>query len=86
MPDLYGEVARPTKVVLGRRRRGKPFRRALDRLVARAVQHELDHLDGVLYLDHLSLLKRQRLLSRWKKEHKGESFVKKVIAEDAKRR
>jgi len=87
IPDLYGEVARPTKVVLEATGiDGQPFRRALDGLVARAVQHELDHLDGVLFLDHLSLLKRQRLLSRWKKEHKGESFVKRVVAEDAQRR
>jgi len=87
IPDLYGEVARPTSVVLEAiGADGAPFRRSLEGLVARAVQHELDHLDGVLFLDHLSLLKRQRLLARWKKEHKGESFVKQVVAEDSKRR
>jgi len=87
IPDLYGDVARPTKVVLeGLGTDGQPFRRSLEGLVARAVQHEIDHLDGVLFLDHLSLLKRQRLLARWKKDHKGESYLKKVVVEDAKRR
>jgi peptide deformylase len=86
MPDLYGEVTRPDRIVLeALDRDGAPFRRELDGLVARAVQHEIDHLDGILFLDHLSLLKRQLLLGRWKKEHRGEPVVKKVEPEAGKR-
>jgi peptide deformylase len=85
VPDLYGDVTRAQRVVLeALDRDGTPYRRELEGLPARAVQHEIDHLDGILFLDHLSLLKRQLLLSRWKKEHRGESVVKKVEPEDAK--
>ena len=83
IPELYGEVTRPERIVLEAiDREGAPFRRELDGLLARAVQHEIDHLDGILFLDHLSMLKRQLLLARWKKEHRGESVVKKVVPED----
>lgn len=86
IPELYGEVTRPDQIVLeALDREGKPYRRDLEGLVARAVQHEIDHLDGILFLDHLSMLKRQRLLAKWKKEHKGESLVRKVVQEDGKR-
>jgi peptide deformylase len=47
--------------------------------MARAVQHEIDHLDGVLFLDHLSPLKRRMLLKKWKKLRKGETgYLKEV--------
>ena len=85
IPELYGEVTRAERIVLeALDREGRPFRRELSGLVARATQHEIDHLDGILFLDHLSLLKRQLLLSKWKKEHRGESVVKKIATEDAK--
>jgi peptide deformylase len=86
IPELYGDVTRAERVVLeATDREGQAFRRELEGLVARAVQHEIDHLDGILFLDHLSLLRRQMLLAKWKKEHKGESVVKKLGAEDATR-
>ncbi len=70
IPDLFGDVTRPDRIVLeALDQHGTPYRRELTGLPARAVQHEIDHLDGILFLDHLSLFKRQRLLSRWKKEH-----------------
>jgi peptide deformylase len=70
IPDIYGEVTRPERVVLeALDETGTPYRRELSGLPARAVQHEIDHLDGILFLDHLSLLKRKRILARWKKEH-----------------
>ncbi len=73
IPDLYGEVTRPERIVLeAHDEHGKPFRLELEGLVARAVQHEIDHLDGVLFIDHLSPLKRQLLVTRWKKDHKGQ--------------
>ena len=42
------------------------------RSVRTAIQHEIDHLDGILFIDHLSPLKRQMLVKRWKKENGGE--------------
>ncbi|MBL8978620.1 MAG: peptide deformylase [Gemmatimonadetes bacterium] len=70
IPELYGDVTRPDRVVVeALDEQGHPWRRELTGLPARAVQHEIDHLDGILFLDHLSLLKRKRLLARWKKEH-----------------
>jgi peptide deformylase len=36
------------------------------------VQHEIDHLDGILFIDHLSPLKRQLLMRKWRKQRAGE--------------
>jgi peptide deformylase len=86
IPELYGEVTRPERIVLeAQDREGQPYRRELEGLVARAVQHEIDHLDGILFLDHLSLLKRQLLLTRWKRERRGDSLVMKLEAEGGRR-
>ena len=48
------------------------------------LQHEIDHLDGVLFLDHLSAVKRGLLLSKWKRLRKGETgYLKEVTPEPA---
>jgi peptide deformylase len=74
IPEYFAEVTRPERVVLeAMDENGTPFRRELAGLPARAVQHEIDHLDGILFPDHLSLLKRQRLLAKWKKEHAADT-------------
>ncbi len=87
IPDLHAEVTRPERIVLeALDREGKPYRRELDGYVARAVQHEIDHLDGILFLDHLSLLKRELLIRRWKKENKGGSLIRKVVPEGKRTR
>jgi len=82
IPDVYGDVTRPERVVLeALDRDGNAFRLEAGGLVARAIQHELDHLDGILFLDHLSLMKRQMLLARWKRDHKDDtSYLKEVQA------
>ncbi|KPK06762.1 MAG: hypothetical protein AMS20_04015 [Gemmatimonas sp. SG8_28] len=50
-------------------------------LRARAIQHELDHLDGVLFIDHVSPLKRRLLMQKWKRQRKGEvGHIKQVSA------
>lgn len=77
IPDLYGEVPRAERIVLqALDRDGQPFTREAEGLVARAIQHEIDHLDGILFIDHLSPLKRQLLVARWKREHRGEGVIK----------
>ena len=68
IPGLKEIVERPASVVVqGLDRDGKPRRIEGTGLLARALQHEIDHLDGVLFIDRVSPLKRQMLLNRWKK-------------------
>jgi peptide deformylase len=82
IPDIYGDVTRPDRVVIeALDSEGNPYRKEATGLKARAIQHEIDHLDGILFLDHLSLIKRQMLLARWRREHKDDSgFTKEVSA------
>ena len=85
IPEIYGEVERPLQVTLeALDRDGRPYRADVAGYKARAVQHEIDHLDGVLFLDHLSAVKRGLLLSKWKKSRKGQSgYLKEVTPEPA---
>jgi peptide deformylase len=46
---------------------GKPVSITADALLGRALQHEIDHLDGVLFIDRVSPLKRKLLMQRWRK-------------------
>ena len=63
---------------------GQPFRVVAHGYKARAIQHEIDHLDGILFLDHLTGVKRALLLSKWKKSRKGEKgYTKEVTPEPA---
>lgn len=48
---------------------GQPFELAAEGLLAIAIQHENDHLNGVLFIDHLSRLRRQMFLKRYRKIH-----------------
>lgn len=85
IPDAYGEVERAERIVLEAvGRDGRPFRLEASGLLARAIQHEVDHLDGILFVDHLGALKRQLLVSRWKKEHRGEGVIKTIRPEHAR--
>lgn len=85
IPDIFGDVERHVAiVVLATDRMGAPFRLAASGYQARAIQHEIDHLDGVLFLDHLSAVKRGLLLSKWKRLRKGETgYLKEVTPEPA---
>ena len=59
MPGVYEDVTRSARVtVRGQDEHGKPIELTAEGFVARAVQHEADHLDGVLFVDRLSPLKR----------------------------
>lgn len=51
-------------------RDGTPFELEAEGLLAQAIQHEIDHLDGKLYIDYLSSLKRERILKKLKKAEK----------------
>jgi peptide deformylase len=57
LPGLVGEVKRFQRVIAkGRNRKGKEIRIRGDGLLARAIQHEIDHLDGILFVDRLTSL------------------------------
>jgi len=74
IPDVYGDVTRPERVVIeALDQEGNRYRREATGLKARAIQHEIDHLDGILFLDHLSLVRRQMLLARYRREHKDDT-------------
>jgi len=72
VPEQYAEVMRPDKI----RARwqdvdGKTHEQEIDGLLAVCLQHEMDHLNGVLFIDHLSRLKRDMVLkklAKWRKE------------------
>jgi peptide deformylase len=85
IPDIFGEVKRAARVTVeALDQDGKPFRVEASGYKARAIQHEIDHLDGILFLDHLSAVKRSLLLSKWKKSRKGEKgYLKEVTPEPA---
>src|SRR5437762_11266875 len=74
IPDIYGDVERPLAVtVAALDRDGQPYSVELSGFKARAAQHEIDHLDGILFLDHLSAVKRHLLVAKWKKARKGQA-------------
>lgn len=67
IPDIYGDVERPKSVsVRAMSRHGEIFERDAADLLARCLQHEIDHLHGKLFLDYLSVLKRTAALAKWK--------------------
>lgn len=86
IPDLFAEVTRPERVVVEAADEHGVVRRVEgEGLLGRALQHEIDHLDGILFLDHLGLMKRKVLLARWKREHKDDAgYIKEVQAAAAR--
>ena len=71
VPGVYEEVTRAEKVtVRALGRDGKPFELEADGLLAACVQHEIDHLDGKLFVDYLSRLKRQRVRKKLEKQQR----------------
>lgn len=68
LPGLVGVVDRAARVTLEAVDvSGKPIRIEASELLARVIQHEIDHIDGILFIDRLSPIKRKMLLSKWKK-------------------
>jgi len=68
VPEIYDEVERPAKVrVRYLDYDGQAVEEEAEGLFAVCIQHEIDHLDGVLFVDHLSRLKRDRAISKVRK-------------------
>lgn len=71
VPYQYGSVKRPTTVKIRYiDENNQSIEREADGLLARCIQHEIDHLDGILYIDHLSRLKREIILRKLMKVRK----------------
>jgi len=71
VPEYYDEVERPARCrVKYLDYDGKEHVLDADGLLATCIQHEMDHLEGVLFIDHLSRLKRERVLKKLKKEQR----------------
>ena len=71
VPGFYETVNRPKRVqVTALDRNGEPFTRELEGLLAICLQHEIDHLDGKLFVDYISPLKRQRIRKKLEKSHR----------------
>lgn len=71
VPDIWEDVERPTKVTCEYLDRdGKKQTVDADGLLATCIQHEIDHLNGTLFIDHLSRLKRSMALKKLKKLQK----------------
>ena len=75
VPDQYAEVLRPDRI---RTRwldeQGEAHEQELDGLLAVCLQHEMDHLEGILFIDHLSKLKRDMVLKKLAKARKERSL------------
>ena len=68
IPDYYAEVERPAKIRFAYTdREGKRHEVETDGLLATCVQHEVDHLDGKLFIDHISKLKRDIVIRKFTK-------------------
>lgn len=69
VPDIYSQVKRSLKVtVKALNQNGDPIEITKEDLTARALQHEIDHLDGILFIDRIGRMERQMLLNKLKKK------------------
>ena len=72
VPEQYAEVARPARCrVRWLDQHGERHEEEMDGLLATCMQHEIDHLDGILFIDHISRLKRSMLLKKLDKQRKA---------------
>jgi peptide deformylase len=71
IPDYYAEVERPARITVKHINiEGKEETSAADGLLATCLQHEIDHLNGVLFIDHISRLKREMVIKKFTKAAK----------------
>ena len=71
VPGFFEEVELPSKVVVkALDEKGEQFEMEIEGLLATCVQHEIDHLEGKLFVDYISPMKRRRIRSKLEKQHK----------------
>jgi len=81
IPEYYEEVERPVQVkVKYLDLDGKQHEIEADGLFATCLQHEIDHINGILFIDHISKLKRDRVIKKFTKAAKAAKAAKKVEA------
>ena len=69
LPGVYHDVERPSKVIItAKNANGAPFRLKASGLLARVIQHEYDHLDGKLFIDHLNEEERRKVVRAYEKK------------------
>jgi peptide deformylase len=69
IPGLYTDVIRPSEVrVQAWNAKGRPFTLSVDGYLARVIQHEFDHLNGILFIDRIEQKKKQRLLAGYQEK------------------
>jgi peptide deformylase len=74
VPGVFDEVERPARVrVAAQDVQGQPFERECEGLLAVCIQHEMDHLDGKVFVEYLSPLKQDRIKTRLKKRRAREA-------------
>ena len=85
IPEIYGDVTRAQHVVVrALDRDGKPIEIDATELLARCLQHEIDHLHGRLFIDYLSIVKRQAAIKKWRKlRGKDKSLTRTIEPRDA---
>lgn len=85
IPEIFGDVTRATRVVVrALNENGEEVEVEGADLLARCMQHEIDHLDGKLFIDYLSVLKRRSAMSKWDKmKDEYPAFIRKVSLEQA---
>ena len=85
IPEIYGDVERPPRIVVSALDRdGKPFTIEASDLLARCLQHEIDHLHGKLFIDYLSLLKRRAAIAKWEGMRKDYPGLLRNVATETK--
>ena len=74
VPGIFANVIRSEAVkIQAWNEKGRPFTLEVTGILARVIQHEYDHLEGVLFLDYLPEQRREKLLAKYeKKKHKGD--------------
>jgi peptide deformylase len=81
IPDVYADVERAMRVIVrAQDRDGTPTEIDASELLARCLQHEIDHLHGKLFIDHLGLLKRRAALKKWEKLRAGDKSLTRTVA------
>ena len=83
IPEVFGDVTRSSRVIVrALNEKGEQIEAEGTELLARCMQHEIDHLDGRLFIDYLSMLKRRSALSKWEKiKEDYPGFIRKVAFE-----
>jgi peptide deformylase len=71
VPGIYAQVVRCEKIkIQAWNEKGRPFTLEANGLLARVIQHEYDHIEGILFLDHLPEKKREKLIEKYEKKQK----------------